>query len=101
MSLTGRLTSGVVFLRVRSWEVGERVRRWVMRYFSNLSRPQRIVFRVAVTTCLAVWFAYSWTHSGRPEYASSGRRIIPLTPLIGMVLAASLISLLWELSGKE
>jgi hypothetical protein len=101
ISVSARLTTAIAFLRVLSWEFGERVRRWAHSFFSSLSRPQRIVLRISVTACFAFLFAYSWTHSGPPKYQLSGKRVISWTPLLGVAFFASLVSLLLELSGRE
>jgi len=100
-NLSAAVTTGVAFLRVHSWDYCDRARQWVVRFFSRLSRPQRIALKVAVTASLAFLFAYSWTHSGAPQYYPSGKQELSWTLPLGMVLLASAISVLGELSGKE
>jgi hypothetical protein len=100
-SLAAGLTTCFAFLRVRSWELCDRAGRGTADFLNSLSRPQRIVLRVTVTACLAFLFVYAWTHSGPPEYFPSGKRKAPWTLILGPALLASLISLLWELRGKE
>ena len=100
-SLTALLTTWYAFLRVYSWEFCDRAGRSAMSFLLSLSRPQRIALRAAVTACLAFLFIYSWTHSGPPEYWLSGKRKTTWTPVLGAAFLASLVSLLWGLSGKE
>lgn len=99
--LTSALTACFAFLRVHSWELSERVGRAISDLFRGLSRPQRIALRATLTVCFALLFVYSWTHSGPPEYWPTGKRIVTWTLPLGAALIASVVSLLWELSGKE
>jgi len=100
-SLTSAMTTGVAFLRVHSWELCDRAGRSAADFLHSLSRPQRIALRATVTACLAFLFVSSWTHSGPPEYWLSGKRKTTWTSVLGAAFLASLVSLLWELSGKE
>jgi len=100
-SLTPGLTSFFVSVRLRLWQLCDVGSRRTANLLSRLSKSERIVLKLAVASSLAFFFVYSWTHSGPAEYFAGGKRVIPRTLLLGLVLLSALLSLVSELIGKE
>jgi hypothetical protein len=100
-SLTKGLTTCFTFLRVRSWDLYDRAGRSIANFVYARSRPQRIVLKATVTACVAFLFYYSWTHHLPSLWFPNGERTLDSSLPLGMLLLASFLSLLVELSGKE
>jgi len=100
-SLTKRLTTCSTLLRVLPWDLGIRASRGAANFVNSLSRLQRIVLKASVTACLAFLFYYSWSHPLPSLWFPHGERTLDSWIPLGMLLLASLLYLLVELSGKE
>lgn len=100
-SLAKGLTTCSTFLRVRSWDLCIRAVRAAANFVNSLSRPQRIVLKSTVTACAAFLFYFSWTRPLPSLWFPNGERTFDWSLPLGMLLLASLLSLLLDLSGKE
>jgi len=101
LPLIQRLTTCIAFLRGRVWDICNRTARSIVNLFHSLSRPQRIVLKAIVTVCLAFLVCYSWDHPLPSLLFPHGERTIDSWLPLGMLLLASVLSLLVELSGKK